>query len=52
VEGFIGADVFAPYLITLNFPEAKLEIELPRSLLSRRAHSVHLGTGTEFILTM
>jgi tetratricopeptide (TPR) repeat protein len=31
VEGFIGTDVFAPYLITLNFPEAKLEIEpLPR----------------------
>lgn len=27
VEGFIGTDVFAPYLITLNFPEAKLEIE-------------------------
>ena len=31
VEGFIGTDVFAPYLITLNFPEAKLEVEpLPR----------------------
>jgi tetratricopeptide (TPR) repeat protein len=30
-EGFIGTDVFAPYLITLNFSEAKLEIEpLPR----------------------
>jgi tetratricopeptide (TPR) repeat protein len=27
VEGFIGADIFAPYLITLNFPEAKLEVE-------------------------
>lgn len=31
VEGFIGTDVFAPYLITLNPPEAKLEVEpLPR----------------------
>jgi tetratricopeptide (TPR) repeat protein len=31
VEGFIGTDVFAPYLITLNCPEAKLEVEpLPR----------------------
>jgi tetratricopeptide (TPR) repeat protein len=31
VEGFIGTDVFAPYLITLNFSEAKLEVEpLPR----------------------
>jgi Tfp pilus assembly protein PilF len=31
VEGFIGTDVFAPYLITLNFPEAKLEVgPLPR----------------------
>ena len=30
-EGFIGTDVFAPYLITLNPPEAKLEVEpLPR----------------------
>ena len=30
-EGFIGTDVFAPYLITLNFPETKLEVEpLPR----------------------
>jgi tetratricopeptide (TPR) repeat protein len=27
VEGFIGTDVLAPYLITLNFPEAKLEVE-------------------------
>lgn len=27
VEGFIGTDVFAPYLITLDFPEAKLEVE-------------------------
>jgi tetratricopeptide (TPR) repeat protein len=26
VEGFIGTDVFAPYLITLNPPEAKLEV--------------------------
>ncbi len=32
VEGFIGTDVFAPYLITLDFPEAKLEVEpLPRA---------------------
>jgi tetratricopeptide (TPR) repeat protein len=31
VEGFVGTDVFAPYLITLNFSEAKLEVEpLPR----------------------
>jgi tetratricopeptide (TPR) repeat protein len=31
VEGFIGTDVFAPYLITLNFSETKLEVEpLPR----------------------
>jgi tetratricopeptide (TPR) repeat protein len=31
VEGFIGTDVFAPYLVTLNFPEAKLLVEpLPR----------------------
>jgi tetratricopeptide (TPR) repeat protein len=31
VEGYIGADVFAPYLITLNLPEAKLQVEpLPR----------------------
>jgi tetratricopeptide (TPR) repeat protein len=30
-DGFIGTDVFAPYLITLNDPEAKLEVEpLPR----------------------
>jgi tetratricopeptide (TPR) repeat protein len=30
-EGFIGTDVFALYLITLIFPEAKLEVEpLPR----------------------
>jgi tetratricopeptide (TPR) repeat protein len=30
-EGFIGTDVFAPYLITLNYPDAKLEVEpLPR----------------------
>ena len=27
VEGFIGTDVFAPYLITLNSSEAKLEVE-------------------------
>jgi tetratricopeptide (TPR) repeat protein len=27
LEGFIGTDVFAPYLVTLNFPEAKLEVE-------------------------
>jgi tetratricopeptide (TPR) repeat protein len=27
VEGFIGTDVFAPYLVTLNFPDAKLELE-------------------------
>lgn len=27
VEGFIGTDVFAPYLITLNPAEAKLEVE-------------------------
>ena len=25
-SGFIGTDVFAPYLITLNYPEAKLEL--------------------------
>lgn len=31
VEGFIGTDVFAPYLITLNPSESKLEVEpLPR----------------------
>jgi tetratricopeptide (TPR) repeat protein len=31
VEGFIGTDVFAPYLVSLNFPQAKLELEpLPR----------------------
>jgi tetratricopeptide (TPR) repeat protein len=31
VEGYIGTDVFAPYLITLNLPEAKLGVEpLPR----------------------
>ena len=31
VEGFVGTDVFAPYLITLNFSEAKLEVDpLPR----------------------
>ena len=27
VEGYIGTDVFAPYLITLNLPEAKLQLE-------------------------
>ncbi len=27
VEGFIGTDVFAPYLVSLNFPQAKLELE-------------------------
>jgi Tfp pilus assembly protein PilF len=27
VEGFIGTDVFAPYLVTLNFPDAKLELD-------------------------
>ncbi len=27
VEGFIGTDIFAPYLITINPPEAKLEVE-------------------------
>ena len=38
VEGFIGTDVFAPYLITLNLPESKMEVEpLPRPLASRRA---------------
>ena len=26
-DGFIGTDVFAPYLISLNFPQAKLELE-------------------------
>ena len=32
VEGFIGTDVLAPYLITLDFPEAKLVAEpLPRT---------------------
>jgi len=32
VEGYIGTDVFAPYLITLNLPQAKLQLEpLPRS---------------------
>ncbi len=25
-DGFIGSDVFAPYLITLNYPAAKLEL--------------------------
>jgi tetratricopeptide (TPR) repeat protein len=31
VDGFIGTDTFAPYLITLNLPQAKLELEpLPR----------------------
>jgi hypothetical protein len=31
VDGFIGTDVFAPYLVSLNFPQAKLELEpLPR----------------------
>jgi tetratricopeptide (TPR) repeat protein len=27
VDGFIGTDVFAPYLVSLNFPQAKLELE-------------------------
>jgi tetratricopeptide (TPR) repeat protein len=27
VEGYIGTDVFAPYLVTLNLPEAKLQLE-------------------------
>ena len=26
-DGFIGSDIFAPYLITLNYPAAKLELE-------------------------
>jgi tetratricopeptide (TPR) repeat protein len=26
-DGFIGTDVFAPYLVSLNFPQAKLELE-------------------------
>ena len=26
-DGFIGTDVFAPYLISLNFPQARLELE-------------------------
>jgi hypothetical protein len=27
VDGFIGTDVFAPYLVSLNFPQEKLELE-------------------------
>jgi Tfp pilus assembly protein PilF len=27
VDGYIGTDVFAPYLVTLNFPQEKLELE-------------------------
>jgi hypothetical protein len=27
VDGFIGTDLFAPYLVSLNFPQAKLELE-------------------------
>jgi hypothetical protein len=27
VDGFIGTDVFAPYLVSLNFPQGKLELE-------------------------
>ena len=40
VEGFIGTDVFAPYLVSLNFPQAKLELEpLPHRPESRRTLS-------------
>jgi tetratricopeptide (TPR) repeat protein len=27
VDGFIGTDVFAPYLVSLNFPQEKLELD-------------------------
>jgi Tfp pilus assembly protein PilF len=31
VDGFIGTDVFAPYLITINYPQEKMQLDpLPR----------------------
>jgi len=41
-DGFVGADVFAPYLITLNYPAAKLELA-PLPVLANQQGSVLPG---------
>jgi Tfp pilus assembly protein PilF len=40
VDGFIGTDVFAPYLVTLNFPEARLEVEPLPNLPAERKNTL------------
>jgi len=51
VDGFIGTDVFAPYLVSLNFPQEKLGLEplphYPDEQKSSLPGDRYLGPGLE-----